>query len=60
MEVEMSGKELVDSSSGEKKRQEHEVVSLIVKEVRATIKGSVGIFITYKFRATTKINVVFS
>lgn len=60
MEVEMSGKELVDSSSGEKKRREHEVVSLIVKKVRATIKGSVGIFITYKFRATTKINVVFS
>ena len=56
----MSGKELVESSSGEKKRREHEVVSLIVKKVRARIKGSVGIFITYKFRATTKINMVFS
>ncbi|XP_078312126.1 uncharacterized protein LOC144618935 isoform X2 [Crassostrea virginica] len=33
MEVEMSRKELVDSSSGEKKRREHEVISLIFKKV---------------------------
>ncbi|XP_078312128.1 uncharacterized protein LOC144618935 isoform X4 [Crassostrea virginica] len=43
MEVEMSRKELVDSSSGEKKRREHEVISLIFKKVRATKKGSVVI-----------------